>query len=274
VLVPLLAGGGVLDPTSEAAYSASIRGPSTAGSRTFFTCRAAESSTPGTFVAYAMGTAGTAESDLSGNGYTGTYTLSVTPTGSHGCTRDSPAASVPFNGLLTCLNTPSSAAQNSPNSFSVEAWFSTTATGSGKIIGFSSAHGVLGLQYDRHVYVDPSGRLVFGANPGSPQIVASPAGKSYADGAWHHVVATLSPAGMMLYVDGSLTASKAAVTSGQSYTGYWEIGCGPLGVWPAADGSTFLLPPSYFTGSIQYAAVYSRAITTAEVTEHYLAGAP
>lgn len=273
-LAPVLAWGSALHPASNASFSASIGQPSSAGSRTFFTCRAAESTTPGRFVAYALGTAGTSESDLTGNGYTGTYTLSVTPTGSSGCTRDSPAAAVHFDGLLTCLNTPSAASQTSPNTFSLEAWFSTTATGSGKIIGFSSAHGVLGLQYDRHLYVDPSGRLVFGANSGSAQIAASPPGKSYADGVWHHVVATLSQAGMMLYADGRLVASNSAVTSGQAYTGYWEIGCGSLTGWPAADGSAYLLPPSYFTGNIQYAAVYSRALTQTQVTEHYLAGAP
>jgi hypothetical protein len=157
--------------------------------------------------------------------------------------------------------------------FTLEAWFSTTSPANGKIVGFSNAHGVLGLLYDRHIYLDPAGRLVFGVNSSGVKIVASPAGTSFADGAWHHAVATLSPGGMRLYADGALVAANPSVTAGQSYSGYWQIGCGPLGGWVTGSGSAYLLPPSVFNGLIQYAAVYSTALTAAQVTEHYLAGA-
>lgn len=246
----------------------------TAGSRTFFTCGAAESGTAGVFVAYAMGASGFSEPDLSGHGFTGSYSLPPATAASRGCLRDQPPSSARFDGLTTCLNTPDAAVQASPNVFTLEAWFSTTLSGNGKIIGFSNAHGVLGLFYDRHLYLDPSGRLVFGVNAGGPKIAASPAGASFADGAWHHAVATLSPDGMRLYADGVLVASNPGVTVGQSYSGYWQMGCGALGGWVTGSGAPYLLPPSVFTGLIQYAAVYSTALTPAQVAEHYLAGAP
>jgi hypothetical protein len=226
------------------------------------------------FVAYAVGTSSSSEADLSGHGFTGSYSLAPTTSASKGCLRDQPPASVRFDGLTTCLNTPDAALQTSPNVFTLEAWFATTSAGNGKIIGFSNAHGVLGLSYDRHLYLDPAGRIVFGVNAGGPKIAASPAGTSFADGAWHHAVATLSPNGMRLYADGVLVASNPAVTAGQSYSGYWQMGCGALGGWVTGSGSPYLLPPSFFNGLIQYAAVYSTALTPAQVAEHYLAGAP
>ncbi|MDQ4504392.1 LamG-like jellyroll fold domain-containing protein [Sinomonas sp. ASV322] len=271
---------------SRATFSATLADSvNSAGSRTFFTCRAAAQGTASPFAAYAMGTAGTIEGDVSGHSYTGSYSTwvtglltvstSVTPTASHGCQRDTPAASVPFGGLLPlCLDTPAGSVQTNPAVFSIEAWFTTTTASNGKIIGFSSAHGIGGAQADRHIYIDPSGRLVFGVNPGTQQIASSPAGTSYADGKWHHVVATLSVVGMNLYADGALVGANAAVTSAQNTTGYWEIGCGPTSNLLTADGLTSFLLPNFFTGSLQYAAVYSSALSAAQVSEHYLAGAP
>jgi hypothetical protein len=246
----------------------------TTGARTFFTCRAAESGTAVVFVAYAMGTSGFSEPDLSGHGFTGSYSITPTTSASRGCLRDQPVASARFDGLTTCLNTPDAAVQTSPNVFTLEAWFATASAANGKIIGFSNAHGVLGLFYDRHIYLDPAGRLVFGVNAGGPKIAASPPGTSFADGAWHHAVATLSPDGMRLYADGVLVASNPGVTMGQSYSGYWQMGCGALGGWVTGSGGAYLLPPSFFNGLIQYAAVYSPAFTPAQVAEHFLAGAP
>jgi hypothetical protein len=274
LLVTLVAIGAGLGLSSGASFAAGITTTNSAGARTFFTCRSAESSTSGVFLAYAMGTSALSEPDLSGHGYTGSYSLAPTTTASDGCLRDVPSASARFDGLTTCLNTPDAALQTNPNLFSLEAWFSTTSVANGKILGFSNAHGTLGLFYDRHIYLDPAGRLVFGVNSGGTQIAASPAGTSFADGAWHHVVATLAPDGMRLYADGALVASNPAITAGQNYSGYWEIGCGPLGGWETGSGGAYLLPPSVFNGSIEYAAVYSTALTSAQVLEHYLAGAP
>ncbi|MEA5455152.1 LamG-like jellyroll fold domain-containing protein [Sinomonas sp. JGH33] len=286
VLVPALACLPAIEPRAGADFRATLAdSANSAGSRTFFTCRAAAQGTASPLVAYAMGTSGSTESDLSGHAYTGAYSTwvtglimvsaSVTPTASHGCQRDTPSASVPFGGLLPlCLDTPDASVQTNPSVFSIEAWFSTTATSNGKIIGFSSSHGIGGAQADRHIYIDPAGRLVFGVNPGTAQIASSPAGTSYADGRWHHVVATLSAAGMMLYADGALVGSNAGTTSAQPTTGYWEVGCGPTANLLTAGGLASFLLPSFFTGSLQYAAVYSTALSAAQVTEHYLAGAP
>jgi len=68
-------------------------------------------------------------------------------------------------------------------------------------------------------------------------VVSSPAGKSWADGAWHHVVATSAPGMISLYLDGNLISSRSD-TAGQdvSFSGYWEVGCGLLAWWSSTHG--------------------------------------
>ena len=62
--------------------------------------------------------------------------------------------------------------------------------------------------YDRHVYMQDDGQLVFGTYTGQLNTITSPA--SYNDGQWHHVVATQSGNGMKLYVDGAARRHQPA----------------------------------------------------------------
>lgn len=250
-----------------------------AGGRTFFTCRSAVASlgANGTYVAYALGTGrgtNSDELDLSGNGRSGRYRVASTTSSSVGCLRDTPAASVTFNGTSQCLYIYQGAAGSGyrPNTFSLEAWFRTGTKSNGKIIGFgSSSNTAVDGSYDRHIYLDKDGRVVFGVYPSAVRIVTTPAGINYADNAWHHVVATLSPAGQSLYVDGALAMSNPAVTTAEQVHGYWKVGCGTLSGWENAAGGGYD-GPSYFTGQIQYAAVHTSVLSAAQVKEHFLAG--
>ena len=45
-----------------------------------------------------------------------------------------------------------------PNTFTVEAWFKTTTTTGGKIIGFGNRRPGRSSSYDRHVYMDNAGQ--------------------------------------------------------------------------------------------------------------------
>ncbi|MDQ1123427.1 LamG-like jellyroll fold domain-containing protein [Microbacterium trichothecenolyticum] len=203
------------------------------------------------------------EPDLSGNGHHGVWARASTPSGDIGCARDTPASSVLFSGGQ-CLYVPSW--QHNPNVFALEAWFSTTTAPSGKIIGFGD--GFLTpddpSHWDRHVYLDDSGRVVFGLFSNGFVTLASPAGTSYADGKWHSVIANLSGAGAQLYVDGVLVDANPSVTTAQNYGGYWRVGCGRLTYGSSA--------PSTFTGRIQYAAIYGRPLTAMEAQQHAAAG--
>lgn len=146
-----------------------------------------------------------------------------------------------------------------PNTYSAEAWFKTSTTTGGKIIGFGTAASGLSSSYDRHVYMANDGKLVFGAYPGSEQRVTS--AQSYNDGRWHHVVATQSSAGMVLYIDG-VQAGTNPTTTGQGYTGYWRVG----------GDNTWGSTSRYLNGVIDEAAVYLTALSAEQVANHYQLG--
>jgi len=153
---------------------------------------------------------------------------------------------------------------NDPEVFSEEIWFKTTTTTGGKLIGFGNSQDGESSNYDRHIYMLDDGRLEFGvwnANPGATLATSS----SYNDGNWHQVVATLGPAGLVLYVDGAQQGADPATTTAQAFTGYWRIGGDNLGFWPDQPSS------DHFTGELDEVSVYSTQLTAARISAHYAA---
>jgi hypothetical protein len=151
-----------------------------------------------------------------------------------------------------------------PSQYTIETWFKTTTTSGGKLMGFGNNSTHSSGNYDKHIYMTDSGRLVFGVYTGATRIIATPA--AYNDGAWHLAVASQGAGGMRLYVDGVLRAFDPTVTTSQDYPGYWHIGYDNLGGWPSGPSS------SYFAGSIDEAAVYPTVLTSSQVANHYALG--
>jgi PKD repeat protein len=186
-----------------------------------------------------------------------------------GVTRGAPGAIIgdtntasTFNGTATS-SVISPASQPGPNSFSIEAWVKTTTTTGGKIIGFGDSNTGDSGSYDRHLYMDDAGQIIFGVYPG--QTVTITSGASYNDGQWHHVVATMGSGGMALYIDAKRVGQNPTVTTAQAYNGYWKVGGDNIGGWPNQPTS------EDFTGSIDDVAIYSAPLTAAQVTSHYIA---
>ncbi|HWV50455.1 MAG TPA: PKD domain-containing protein, partial [Microbacterium sp.] len=153
-------------------------------------------------------------------------------------------------------------ARPAPDVFSVEAWFKTTSTNGGKIVGFGNAATGTSASYDRHIYINGQGRLTFGVYPGSVQAISS--GTGYNDGSWHQVVGTLGTGGMEFFVDGVRIGALPGVVNGQSYSGYWRIGGDSVSSWPQAGSS-------YLNGQIADVAVYDRVLSREEVDDHRVA---
>ena len=126
-----------------------------------------------------------------------------------------------------------------PTTFSLECWFKTIRAG-GKLISFGNVANGNSATYDRILSVNASGNVVFGAGSGTSSIIQSPS--TYLDGAWHYVVATVSPTNkMVLYVDGVSVGTQATYSLG-NYTGVWRWGGETSNAtWPA---------PGYFIGQI------------------------
>jgi chitodextrinase len=143
-----------------------------------------------------------------------------------------------------------------PNTFSLEAWFNTTSTTGGKIVGFGNKNVGDSTLYDRHIFMDGTGRITFGVVQGTQETIQTVG--SYNNGEWHHVVGNLSPAGLALYVDGVLIGSKPSVTTGHPYSGYWRIGGDPA--WGTG---------SYFAGTIDEVAVYGAPLAEHQVKNHW-----
>ena len=165
-----------------------------------------------------------------------------------------PASS--FSGTTSGLVTTTNAVPG-PNVFTIESWFKTTTRAGGKIVGFGNRNTGNSTSYDRHVYMDTSGRVLFGVYPGTSRTLTSSA--SYNDGAWHHVVASLGPDGMALFIDGRRVAARADTTYGQGYSGYWRVG-----------GDTSWSGAAYFAGQIDDVAIYPSVLSAPQIRSHYL----
>jgi hypothetical protein len=203
---------------------------------------------------------GATAADSSGNNRTGTYQAAVIR-GLPGATSDGNTAAS-FNGTNTSRVTGNNLITN-PQSFSMEAWFKTTTATGGKLIGFGNSQTGTSTRYDRHIYMTNAGRLVFGVNLNGTRVITS--ANSYNNGNWHHVVATLSPDGMAMYVDGVNVGTNTTTTNAQSYNGYWRVGGDNLSGWPSQPTS------SNFIGTIDEAAVYSFILPASSVSQHFAA---
>ena len=174
--------------------------------------------------------------------------------GATGAVGDSDGSST-FNGQSTGFAVdPNQIA--GPNSFTEEAWFRTTSTTGGKIVSFGNQSTGNSGSYDRHIYMDAQGRIWFGVYNNNSYTINTSA--SFNDGKWHYVSSSLSPAGMVLYVDGKRIGTNTGTTVGQTYNGYWRVG----GDSPWTDSG-------YFQGDIDDVAIYPSALTLTQVQNHF-----
>ncbi|MCD4527480.1 PKD domain-containing protein [Nocardioides sp. cx-173] len=173
---------------------------------------------------------------------------------------DSTNLGATFTGVGAASLATSTVQDSPPDQMTVEAWFRTTSTAGGRIVGRDTA-GARGAKVDRLLYLDAAGHVSFGVKPNATlATLASPA--TYNDGGWHHAAGVLSPAGMQLYVDGELSGANPDVTVGEHLAlGYWRVG----------GGSAVAGLPGDLAGSIDEVAVYKRALAPAEIAEHVAA---
>src|SRR4051812_26565540 len=151
-----------------------------------------------------------------------------------------------------------------PQSFSVEAWFKTTTTSGGKIVGFGNSRTGNSSAYDRHIFMTNAGTLTFGVYPTVYRPLTTL--DSYNDGQWHHAVGSMGATGMDFFVDGRQVGHDNLSTGAEvNNAGYWRIGGDNLNGWPN-------LPTKFsFAGSIADVAVYPAPLGLGRVKAHYVA---
>ncbi|MDB5258249.1 MAG: hypothetical protein JWM14_2944, partial [Chitinophagaceae bacterium] len=166
-----------------------------------------------------------------------------------------------FNGSTQFMATTNSYVN--PTNHSLSVWFNTTSTVGGRIAGFGDSRTGLSGNHDRMLWLDDDGKINFCVNPGGVGYVLSSITNNYNDGVWHHVIATCSSTnGIKLYMDGVLVASNASALGGQNFTGYWKL------AWESVGWN----PPStnlFFTGALDDFLIYSKELTSTEVTSIY-----
>ena len=213
-----------------------------------------EGSVPGT-------TASTVLADASGNANTGTTEGGVS-LGAAGPTALGTSSAIALNGSSQYVETATS--YNNPEGFSVVAWFKTASASGGTVIGFDNVQGNGTATYDdRMLWLDDSGKLVWGVDPGTAAVLTSTS--AYNNGAWHMVVADLGAAGQQLSVDGAQVAINTSVTSAYNYTGWWHLGWNSFN-WTDAPTN------NYLTGSLSEAAVVPSQLTASQISTLYNAG--
>ncbi|MGV0110190.1 PKD domain-containing protein [Arthrobacter sp. CP30] len=201
-------------------------------------------------------TSGTTAADAVG---TNAGTLSGVALGQTGITPGSSAAGLSAGGSRIS----SSNLLPNPATFSTEAWIKTTTKQGGRILGFGNQKDTTSSNYDRHLYMRNDGVVNFGAWTGSAAIVSSK--KPLNDGVWHHVLTSVRPGAVDLYVDGVLQESRV-VPAINAYTGYWRVGADNLSGWPGQPSSAAL------QGSIDEVAVYPTALSAVDAAWHFQLG--
>ena len=258
VLVMVLVVG--LLPRADAAFtSKAVNGTNSLGAANYFTCAAAVTNAAPAVWYKLDETSGTVAGN-DGQGIDGSYQGTTTKAQARACVRDSGYA-VAFNGTSGYVSLDTR--YTVPTTYTFEAWVKTTTTTGGLIGGIGASATGTSATVDRVLYLTTNGRLAFGINASSKSAVISTA--SFNDGKWHHAVATLGTAGSALYVDGARVATSSTTATG-TYTGYVRVAYDNLSGWPSAPST------SYFKGTLDDVALYTRTFTAAEVSDHFEAG--
>jgi len=187
--------------------------------------------------------------DESGNGNNGTIMGGITYISDRFATSNSAIQCANVTDIICTANS-----YDNPQVFSISLWFSTTTAG--YIFGFDDGQCTHNFLWDRYIYVNSSGNIVFRVYPGSEQLCTTSG--NYLDGLWHHIVCKLSSVGMQIYVDGVLTAENLSVSSAQVYTGYWRVG--------GLNNATVI--PAML-GKVDDIGIWNRALTQQEITDLY-----
>lgn len=298
-LVPLLTIGSATAPQNTIAYftdSPTVTTPMDGvDAAPFFTC--GQATTPNTLqplIYYPLNElAGSAIAlDLSGNGYNAGIIGDGLEFGrDQPCNRDLDTGLwlAGTNGSIASPNLGSVAGPtgNHWNTVTVSLWFRSGSTTLGGVLIGLNRYRAAGSQSDndRTIYIDNDGVLRFGVrNGGTFSTLATPlpGSANYEDyrlAEWHMVTASLSSAGVKLYLDGDLLPltlteqgeAVSSITTGHQGNDIWVVGNGRSnGEWPGdLSGSN-----GRWRGEIAKVGIWDRALTDQQIRDLYRSALP
>jgi hypothetical protein len=114
-------------------------------------------------------------------------------------------------------------ARTAPTTFTLATWVRSNARTGGRLLGFGNLPTGASTTRDRALLLDRSGRVVLQLGQGTGNLLLTSPGV-VADNRIHLVVASVTPAGATLYVDGVQVAAAVPAQALPTYTGYWRAG--------------------------------------------------
>lgn len=159
-----------------------------------------------------------------------------------------------------------------PATYSVAAWFKMNAiTSGGTLFQLANLQEGTPAGYDRILWVDDSGHIVWGSNyQGTGEEQKSTT--TVAANAWYYVVLSFTSGGNVTgYLDGAqiFTSASTPNSTPDSYAGYWRLGYGYYSTSTWADSPVDAYFDGYLAGLTFYGA---KALSAANDTNLYDAG--
>ena len=171
-----------------------------------------------------------------------------------------------FNGGMSYLQLPQTVlAWLNGNSFSLELWFQTTAGGVILAQQSGAPSNTPSSSWLPELYVGSDGNLhaqMFWNGTFNQISTSTPVN----DGAFHHLAVTYDGTNEAVYLDGSEIGVKALQSSSAGPGVSCQFGTGYTQYWPEASGGWYT-----FNGIIDQPALYSQALTPAQVQSLYQA---
>src|ERR1051325_4157355 len=160
-----------------------------------------------------------------------------------------PNSALSFSNDGTAYAMTTTVQQPASDVFGLSLWFNFPANSHGAgLTVFDSTQTGFSPTADKLVGAGPgTGNVSFYLFPGHQVYLNAPSQVNAEQ--WYQVVATLSSQGMSLYLDGTLVAQNATVTTSQGYSGWWRL----------ADGQ----------GIMDDVRIYDRALSSDEVVTLY-----
>lgn len=175
-----------------------------------------------------------------------------------------------FNGSINYVRVADSATLNVTQGITLEAWIYPTEVQATRVQDIISKHASQWVGYPFYGGVDdayvlqlhPPSKLKFVLSDGAVYYVGLLSNNDFANNTWYHVVGTWDGSTMKIYINGVQDPNTS------SFQGPIHISSLPLGIGRnGGDGWS-----EYFGGIIDEAAIYERALTPAEITQHYQNG--
>ena len=171
-----------------------------------------------------------------------------------------------LDGVATTSYIGTITSRSAPSTFSLTAWFKTSTTTGGVIMGMSNNQTNLATATlaDRMLFVNSTGHLVFNMYNSAATKFQATSSTVVTNGAWHFVAATYSTAtGLNLYVDGAAAVTTADTTNDAYAGAYWHLGWNPTSGWTGAPTS------AAFNGTLYGLSVIPSVLSSANVTTLY-----